>query len=202
MLAHAEKIIERAQKGEKIASNERRHAVAYLMTTDLSQSNQELGKLFGVTEGQIRHDKKTIREDRAKLIREEDIALVIADIMINFDRQVRDIERSKRDCTPGSRNFLEHCKAIFNLEMQRITALQNLGYYPKNLGNMTVSRFEYEATVAKDGGVVTRPVQLQFDDNGQVLEAEFEDIKQLSLPAPDGSTPPVGTQQTPTTAAQ
>lgn len=200
MLPHAEKIIERAKSGERIPANERRHAVAYIMGTDATQSNIELGKLFGVSEGQIRQDKKNIREDRAKLIREEDVALVIADIMINFERQVNDIEKSKGKSALGSKTYLEHCKAIFQLDMQRIIALQNLGYYPKNLGSMTVEKFEFKATVGKDGGVITRPVELHFNEKGQIVDAEFEEIKKL--PAPDPSVSPTETEQTPTTATQ
>jgi hypothetical protein len=177
-IPNAEKMMERAQRGERLTSTERRHCVAYLMATQPDVTNVALGELFGTTEKTIRGDKLKIREDKARSIKEDDIGLVIADIAINFDRQVRDIEASKRKADPGSRTYLEHCKAIFNLELERVKALQDLGWYPKNLGNMTQEHFVYKAFVTQGGAVDTRRV-----DNGDVIDVEPVDVvKQLSAP--------------------
>jgi hypothetical protein len=174
-LPHAEKLIERARQGERLPSKERQHCVSFLMATQPSATNVELGILFGVSERQIRQDKDKIRRDRAKLLKEDDIGLVIADIAMSFDNQVRDIEASKRKCKYGSRTFLEHCKAIFKLQMDKVVALQNLGYYPKNLGQMTVEKFEYTAIVSPDGSASSLPTKLMIED-GSIQEAEYEVI--------------------------
>jgi hypothetical protein len=180
-LPHAEKLIERARRGERLGTKDRRHCISFLMTTQPDATNVEMGQLFQVTERAIRIDKKYIREERAKLIKQDDIGLVIADIAMSFDNQVRDIEKSKRKCKLGGRPYLEHCKAIFNLQLQKVKALQELGYYPKNLGNMTVEKFEYKAIVGKDGSVNTRAIEGYEEDDA--IDAEFEEVRQKQLTA-------------------
>lgn len=182
----AQKIIDRAKGGERICSVERRHAVGFLMATEPEMTHQAIGDIFGVTEAQIRLDKKKVREFKAGLLKEDDIGLVIADIAINFDRQVRDLERSKKKCEEGTRTYAEHCKLIFHLELEKVKALQDLGYYPKNLGQISTVRFDFRANVSKDSSVDTRPVHLDTD-KVQIQEAEFDDIppaNQLALLAP------------------
>jgi NACalpha-BTF3-like transcription factor len=181
MIPHAEKLIEKAQKGEKLTTAERRHCVAFLMATE-RPTNSNMGNLFKVSERQIRLDKEHIRKERAKEITEEDISLVISDIAMVFETQIRDIERSKKKCKMGGRAYLEHCKTIFKSQLEKVKALQDLGYYPKNLGQMTVEKYEYKAIVSKDGSVETRPTELTFED---VEVVEQQPAEQKALPAPE-----------------
>jgi hypothetical protein len=168
MIPHADKLIEQAQKGQRLNSKERRHCVAYLMSTQPATTNVANADLFQVSERQIRLDKKYIREDRAKLIREDDIGLVIADIAMSFETQVRDMEASKQKCKRGTRVFLEHCRVIFDTQIKKVNALQALGFYPRNLGNIVVEKFDYRAVVSKDGSVNTRAVDMIFDDDDTI----------------------------------
>jgi hypothetical protein len=174
-IAHAEKLISRAEKGERLKTQERRHCVAFIMATQADTTNVAMGELFKVSERQIRLDKVYVREERAKLIKEEDVGLVVADIAILLDRQVRDMETSKRACDKGNRTYLEHCKAIVDVQLRGVKALQDLGYYPKNLGNMTIDKFEYSAMVTEDVTRTARPVDMSFD----VIEGEFEELRAL-----------------------
>jgi hypothetical protein len=58
-----------------------------------------------------------------------------------------------------------------------------LGFYPKNLGNMTVEKFEYKAIVSKDGSVDTRPVNLVLPgDEPEEPEVKEADFKMLPPP--------------------
>lgn len=180
-IPHAEKLIERAQKGERLNAKDRRHAVAYLTATRPEITAVAMGDLFFVSEGMIRVDKRIIKQEKAKLLQKEDVALVIVDIADCFDRQVKDLEASKRKCKLGSATYLAHCKEIFNLRLKMVTALQELGYYPKNLGSMTIDKYEYRATVGADGAVTSRPVNLD------VSEGEFEDIVPAQLAAPEAA---------------
>jgi len=188
MIANAEKLIARAQKGEKLSRRERLHCVSYFMAVCPTLTNREIAEIFGITERAVRVDKQKVKEDRASQIREEDIALVIADIAMTYDCQLRDLEKSKQKCKLGSRDYISHCDTIFNMQYKKVQALQNLGYYPKNLGNMTVESFEYKAIVNSDSSVVTArkidvidttpksliaPIHRDLD----VLDAEFSDIK-------------------------
>ncbi len=189
----AEQLIQRAQTGEKLSRADRLHCVGYIMAVTPTLTNREIGEMFGITERAVRQDKQKIRHEKAKLIKDEDIGLVVADVYITFENQVRDLERSKAKCKLGSKEYVSHCKAIFDMRRQSIESLQNLGYYPKNLGNMTVEKFEYRAIFNKDGSADSRPVDM-FDApeklisggrDQEAIEAEFEDIKDLSVKTAD-----------------
>ncbi len=189
--ANAEKIITRAQKGEKVSRRERLHAISFIMATMPTLTNREIGEIFGITERAVRVDRVKVKEERASQIKEEDIALVIADIAMTYDAQLRDLEKSKQKCKLGSRDYISHCDTIFNMQYKKVQALQNLGYYPKNLGNMTVEKFEYKAIVNKDNSVVTArkidvidttPKGIEATSevvmrNLEILDAEFSDVQ-------------------------
>ncbi len=187
-LANAEKLIARAQTGEKLPRRERLHCIGYIMATMPTLTNREIGEIFGITERAVRQDKQKVKEERASQIKEEDIALVIADIAMTYDVQIRDIERSKQKCKMGGKDYLTHCKTIFDMQRLKVEALQNLGYYPKNLGNMTVEKFEYKAIVNSDSSVVTarkidvidttpKSIESPIHRDLDVLDAEFSDIQ-------------------------
>jgi hypothetical protein len=187
----ADKLVAKAKQGVKLNHVERRHCVAYLMATEPDQSNVALGVLFQVSEKMIRNDKLCVREERAQLIKEDDIALVIADIALNFDRQIRDIEKSKQKAGPGSRTYLEHCKSIFKMELEKVTALQGLGFYPKNLGTLTTNKFEYSASVTVMGEETqTKLAATDEDRNAGALDAEFSDVEITPLKLIDPPTLP------------
>lgn len=177
----AQKLLEDLQQGrkDKLSPTERRHVVAFLIATQPDLTNQEMADIFRVTERVIRMDKLAIRENRSQLIRQEDIGLVIADILIDYDRNIRDLEKSKRAAKPGTPVYLRHCEASMKMRLDTVRALQDLGYYPKNLGNMTVNKFEYKAIVNKDGSVENRPVDLVIDaqeEEPKLLNAAKEEI--------------------------
>lgn len=162
------------------------------MATMPTLTNTEIGEIFGITERAVRVDKVKVKEDRASQIKEEDIALVIADISISYDCQIRDIEKSKQKCKLGTKDYLNHCQTLFDMQRKKVEALQNLGFYPKNLGNMTVEKFEYKAIVNTDSSVVTArkidvidttPLALDAppERDLQILDAEFSDVPVKSL---------------------
>ena len=184
-LIQAEDILIRAKGGEKVQPNERRHAIAYLFVKEPDTTNVALADIFGVDEKVIRKDKIHLRTEKAKEIKSEDVGLIIADIHLCFEKVAMYIERSRRKCDLGTRTYLDHCKAIFRMKLDMTKAMQDLGWLPKNLGNMTVENFQYEATVGKDGSVNTRPVDLKFDEQGEILDIDFEESEQLALPEPD-----------------
>jgi predicted transcriptional regulator len=176
----AQKLLETAQSGErKLTTSERRHVVAYLMATQPDVTNVELAETFGVTERTLRMDKQHIREEKARFIKEDDIGLVIADIALDFERQVRDIERSKAKAKLGSDTFLKHCTSAMELRLKMVKSLQDIGYLPKNLGNMTVESYEYKAVVHRDGSVETRPLNYFDGEEPRVLEGQVVETRQL-----------------------
>lgn len=172
----------------------------------------EMSELLGAADRTIRDDFAWIKKQIAESIKDEDIGLVIADIRMTYERFVERAEKSLKKCTPGTNVYLQHLKLMMDMQLKIVEALQSLGYYPKNLGNLTSTRYEFKAHVSKDGSVETRPVEAfdhlinadkNPDDRGGVreaLDAEFEMVEPKALPAsvesdgkekrPDSSVPP------------
>ncbi len=102
---------------------------------------------------------------------------MIADIALAYERQLRDIEKSKSKAKPGSAVFLKHRTDAMELQLKCVKALQDLGYYPKNLGNMTVQKFDFKATVNPMDGSVTVENRLSADNSKhEIIDVEFEDV--------------------------
>jgi len=192
----AQKLLQESEK-RALTTRERRLVVAYLMATEGDRyTNVELAEKFNVSERTIREDKKHIREEKAKFIKDDDVGLIIADICLDFERQVADIEKSKAKAKPGSHQFLAHCKAIMELRLKMVEALQNIGYLPKNLGNMVVQKFEYRAEVhPMTGHTETVPVleaqvvepKLLKDENSTPGHSESAGVASADAAAEDNA---------------
>ena len=170
MLTTAEKILEAAGRGDMVPAHERRHVVAFLMATRPEVTDAEIGEMFKVSDRTIRSDKFKIRQEKSRRIKEEDVSLIIADILLDFERTVSDIERSKKKASLGTANFLNHCATVMDIRLKTTKALQELGYLPKNLGHLAVSKFNYVSTVGEGGVVETIKA-----DSLPVKEANVED---------------------------
>lgn len=176
-IPHAEKLIELARKGHSLPTKDRRHCVGFLVSTKPDLTNSAMAELFQVSERQIREDKTRLRKLRADVIKEEDPGLVIADIAMCYDQQIRDMEASKAKCQLGSRTYLAHCQAILNSQFLKVKALQDLGYFPKHLGNLVIEKFEFKSTVTSDNTLKARSVNLNLDDEGGAIDAEYSEVK-------------------------
>lgn len=192
----------------KLTTDERRRVVAWITTTQPEVTNIDMGEWFGVGESTIRKDRLAIRQAMAKEVKEDDIGLVVADILWDFKRQIADLELSKGKTSLGGKERRMHIEAIMDMRLKTVKALQDLGYLPKMLGNMTVEKFDYAAVVQSDGSVETRPLDL-FDKDTQrrvltgkntaalpeksaqsepeVIEAEAEYVDEDQPPLPPGT---------------
>jgi DeoR/GlpR family transcriptional regulator of sugar metabolism len=173
MIPVTQRLIEESNT-RKLATKERRQAVVFIRSTNPEVTNTEMAEQFGVSERTIRQDLQAFRREKAQFIKDDDVGLIIADIALDYERQLRDIERSKAKAKIGSLTFLKHCTDAMELRFKCVKALQDLGYYPKNLGNMTVQKFDFKAIVNKlDGSVTVHNRDLI--DEPKLIEASFED---------------------------
>jgi hypothetical protein len=202
-LPHAEKLLKEAHEGKVLSTDQRRHVVGWLMATQPEVTTREMADAFNAAERTIRDDKAWVRKQASEVIKSEDIGLVIADIRMTYERFVERIEKSLKKCTEGTTVYLNHLKLLMEMELKVVEALQSLGYYPKNLGNMTTTKYEYKAHVARDGNVEVRPVDMldhfiEADENPddskkrEAFDAEFTDVKLLpaSTESTDGTENP------------
>lgn len=133
-------------KSTKNKSADRRIAITTSLLTD-SKSNAEFAEELQVSERTITRDRTAIRRDIAETIRSEDVGLVLADIRIAFDKNMRDIGESKKQAHPGTKTYLDHATAEFRMVQDYVSALMDLGVFPKNLGVVHTEKYEFSATV-------------------------------------------------------
>ena len=144
---------------EKLPAADRQDALAYLMAVRPDMSNVDLGRFFRCNEKTIRIDKDIIRKRMSEEITKDDISLVVSDIRTAYERFATELAKSTQKCEYGTNTKLAHLKAEMDYRLSVVSALQSLGYYPKNLGNLTKTQFVFKAHVAKGGGVNTVPVE-------------------------------------------
>jgi len=173
--SRCEQFILAAERGEKLESEARRDAVAYLTVVRPDLSNMDLSRLFGCVESLIRRDKETNRKRMAEELGNDDISLVINDIRRTYETVSLELQKSLKKCADGTMTKLNHLKTQMEFQSKYVEALQSLGFLPKNLGNLTKTQFIFKAHVAKGGGVNTTVVN--STDDLKVIEAE--EFKQL-----------------------
>lgn len=144
---------------DKLPAADRQDALAYLLGVRPDLSNIELSRLFKVNEKTIRNDKDTIRKRMSEEITDDDISFVVSDIRRTYERFSSELAKSTKACEYGTNTKLAHLKAEMDYQLSVVNALQSLGYYPKNLGNLTKTEFIFKAHVAKGGGVNTVAVE-------------------------------------------
>jgi uncharacterized protein YutE (UPF0331/DUF86 family) len=188
-LTASEQLVKRAESGEKLTTEERRQAIAYIMAVS-NTSNADMSRMFGVSEGMIRKDKDIIRKNSAEEITKDDVGLVVADIRRTYDRFQQEIDLCLKKAVRGSTTYLAYLKAMMDYQLKVVESLQSLGYYPKNLGSMTQTRYTFKSHVnIKDGSVTTvaaKPEEVQADivahaEHSSIQDAEFEDIPNSPL---------------------
>lgn len=194
---------------DKLPAADRQDALAFLMGVRPDLNNVELARIFKVNEKTIRNDKDIIRKRVSEEITKDDVSLVVSDIRTTYERFRTELAKSTQKCEYGTNTKLAHLKAEMDYQLSVVDALQSLGYYPKNLGNLTKTQFVFKAHVAKGGGVNTVPVEsdeelkiieaqevkllpgaYETDEDKairQQLEAEFADTPKASKERSDGS---------------
>lgn len=155
---------------DRLQPDDRRDALAYLMGVRPDLNGVELARVFKVSEKQIRLDKDIIRKRMSEEITKDDISLVVSDIRRTYERFGTELAKSTKACEYGTNTKLAHLKAEMDYQLSVVEALQSLGYYPKNLGNLTKTEFIFKAHVAKGGGVNTVPVETQ--EELKIIEAQ------------------------------
>lgn len=151
-----------AQNGDKITTQQRRHVLEWLRVMgDTSRTNVDLAKIFGVTERMIRADRQKVREEAVKALSEtKDINFVIADVFQDFELQRRDLEKNKKHSREGSATFNQACKMIFDMRIQMLKTLQDLGWLPPSLSTVHTQAYVHTAIVnVSDSSVTTETIK-------------------------------------------
>jgi len=171
----AEELVVRARKGDELSTEDRRHAVGWLIVKEPELTQIEMGQMFGVSDTTIRNDIKIIKQERAKFIKGDYVELIVSDLIADYERLASELEKSRKAATLGSANYREHVMAAMKMRLMIIEALQSLGWLDKNLGEMQVTKTVYKTEVQKGGMITVRPVDM-FDNfqEGETLDQKLE----------------------------
>lgn len=164
---------------EKYTVEQRRKVVAFVMATRPDVSNIAMARWFKISDTAIRKDKDWIRTKASEEITKDDIGLVIVDIRRSFERFMTEVGESAKKAQKGTNTYLMHQKLMMDYQLKVVEALQSLGYYPKNMGNLTKKVYVFKSHVnTKTGDVNTLPVEGK-DGQPPMIDAEFIDHPQL-----------------------
>lgn len=178
-MTSTERLVEMAEGGEKLSSEDRRRALAYLKVARPELSKVDLAEMFSVSEGQIRKDLRIIVEESTDEMRDQDPATIIAEAVSTLRRQVADIEGAKKSARKGSRDYMQHCVSIADIQFKLLRALQEVGYLPKDASKMAQQLYEYAAVVLKGDNVDTRPIDMFDGETRKTIEARKKRAQQL-----------------------
>ena len=187
VLLRAQELLNRANNGELLTQKERRHCIDYILSNSSSPlqeddenkkllpiTNQEMADLFQVSVRQITKDKAFVRKKRASELSNEDVTLVLADLSYTFDEQLAKAKRALSMTKPGTELYLKYVKTITDIAVQRVKILQDLGYYPKSLGNLTVDSFDFTANIDPMTGkgqiIKTKDAKTIIDVKAELIE--------------------------------
>lgn len=165
-MTSTERLVEMAEGGEKLSSEDRRRALAYLKVARPELSKVDLAEMFSVSESQIRKDLRIIVEETTDELRDQDPSDIIAEAVVTIRRQVTDLEGAKKSAKKGSREFLQCCVSISDIQFKLLKSLQDVGYLPKDASKMAQQLYEYAAVVLKGDNVDSKPL-LEFDTDTQ-----------------------------------
>lgn len=177
--------MEDAIAGKELTVEQRRHVVAWMMATG-SHTNAEMAALFNVHERTITTDRTKIRELMADSIKAEDIGLILADIRLSFEEAIRRTQKAIKKAKPGTGTYLDYINNVPDLQIKYMKALQELGYYPKNLGTINVDKYEFKATVGLQTNVEKRDIDM-FSDT-PTIPGELVEVKALNGKDSGGET--------------
>lgn len=148
-------------------------------------SNQDMAQLFQVSVRVIYSDITKIRRAKVKEVETEDIAFLVGDLKMAFEKTLRDLEFSQRKAVPGTKTYLDHCKAIFDLRERLIHLYQDIGLIPKDLNKTTYNTYNLIANVAQDTGREVRALDLP-EAGYEVIE--MKELAPALLEVPNGTT--------------
>ena len=79
----------------------------------------------------------------ARRVLQEDVDTTVGRLTVVHERHMALLEDALTRVTPGSKLFLDTVKALERMENEFTELMQGLGVLPKNLGNSTVTKFEF-----------------------------------------------------------
>lgn len=182
-LVTTERLIQKAEGGERLSADDRRQCIAYLHFSHNHLTNGALAEKFGVSESQIRKDKKIIEANRAKETFETDVSLVVYRVAEIIDIELKSLAASKSKARLGTRDYVLHSKATVEMALSKLQMLVDMGFVQREIPGGSGKKFDYAAIVLKGDQIDTRPVEM-FDEDQKKKLTPVQEVVNISPPSP------------------
>lgn len=186
MILTAKDLILKAQNGEKLDAESRRHAIAFLLVTQPDMGPSAMADIFGVTESLIRYDKKKLREIMVDELREEsEIKYIVSDIVQDFRKVYKNVETAMSSAGAGTAEYLRYNQVLFDLRLKMVKSMQELGWLPKGEQDTTKEEYVFEVNVGNDGRITSQKVQGKVTKKGSVGLAQKKEEDVINITSED-----------------
>jgi rubrerythrin len=94
-------------------------------------------------------DALTVRTYKtiAKRVMTEDVDTTIGRLTATHERHMQILEDALKEAKPGTKTFLDYVRILEDMENRFTELMQSLGVLPKNLGNSTVTKYEFTSSM-------------------------------------------------------
>ncbi len=82
----------------------------------------------------------------AKRVMTEDVDTTIGRLTATHERHMQILEDALKEAKPGTKTFLDYVRILEDMENRFTELMQSLGVLPKNLGNSTVTKYEFTSS--------------------------------------------------------
>jgi rubrerythrin len=83
----------------------------------------------------------------AKRVMTEDVDTTIGRLTATHERHMQILEDALKEAKPGTKTFLDYVRILEDMENRFTELMQSLGVLPKNLGNSTVTKYEFTSSM-------------------------------------------------------
>jgi len=94
-------------------------------------------------------DTLTVRTYKAvaRRVLTEEVDTTIGRLTAVHERHMQLLEASLQDAKPGTKGYIDHIRIVEEMENRFTELMQGLGVLPKNLGNSTVTKYQFSSSI-------------------------------------------------------
>jgi hypothetical protein len=94
-------------------------------------------------------DALTVRTYKtgARRVLTEEIDTTIGRLTETHERHMQLLEPSLQDAKPGAKGYIDHSRILEEMENRFTELMQGLGVLPRNLGNSTVTKYQFSSSI-------------------------------------------------------
>jgi len=83
----------------------------------------------------------------ARRVLEQDVDATIGELFLRHQTHIKLLEDALVLAVPGTRTYLQYVTKLEELQNSFVELCQSLGVLPKNLGNSTVTKYQFSSSI-------------------------------------------------------